>query len=77
MRVYGLGKGTVLRLLENNGVPRRRQPMSAAEIEEAVRMYRQGWPLTRIGARLGRHHSVVRRVLAGAGVDQSGSGGQP
>ncbi len=72
-RTYGLGKGAVLRLLEVNGVTRRRQSLTAKQVCEAIRLYGLGWPLGRIGERLGRHHSVVLRALERAGVPRRDS----
>jgi helix-turn-helix protein len=63
MQSYGLGKGAVLRLLDSHGVTRRRQPLTPAEVQEAIRLYGQGWSLARIGQRFGRHHSVILRAL--------------
>lgn len=75
-RTYGLGKGAVLRLLEVNGVTRRRQSLTAKQVCEAIRLYGLGWPLGRIGERLGRHHSVVLRALERAGVPRRDSHGR-
>ncbi len=74
-RTYGLGKGAVLRLLEVNGVARRRQPLTLEQVEEAIRLYGLGWPLGRIGERFGRHQSVVLRALERAGVPRRDSHG--
>ncbi|MGY1681979.1 helix-turn-helix domain-containing protein [Geodermatophilus sp. SYSU D01176] len=68
MRTYGLGKGAVLRLLDIHGVTRRRQGLPPFEVQEALRLYGQGWSLARIGERFGRHHSVILRALERAGM---------
>ena len=65
---YGLGKGTVLKLLEKAGVTLRRQGLSPAEIEEAIRLYAEGWSLARIGHRFGGAHTVIRKALLEHGV---------
>jgi hypothetical protein len=74
-RTYGRGKGAVLRLLEVNGVARRRQSLTPEQVREAIRLYGLGWPLGRIGERFGRHHSVVLRALERAGVPRRDSHG--
>jgi hypothetical protein len=74
-RTYGRGKGAVLRLLEVNGVARRRQSLTPEHVQEAIRLYGLGWPLGRIGERFGRHHSVVLRALERAGVPRRDSHG--
>jgi hypothetical protein len=58
-----LGKGTVLKLLREHGVTMRRQGLSLAEIDEAVELYAAGWSLAKIGQRLGRAHTVIRKAL--------------
>ena len=65
---YHLGKGTVLRLLHSHGVPPRRQPLTEAEIQQAIQLYGQGQSLAAVGRQLGCDHSVIRSVLERAGV---------
>lgn len=67
-RTYGLSQGAVLRLLDVSGVPRRRRGLSDAQVQEAIRLYSQGWSLTRIGDRFGKDHTVVRNALLQVGV---------
>jgi hypothetical protein len=62
-RTYKLSQGAVLRLLDVNGVPRRRQGLTEVQVEEAVQLYREGWSLTRIGDRFRKDHTVVRNAL--------------
>lgn len=69
-RTYGLRQGAVLRLLDANGVLRRRQGSTTEQVEEAIRFYDEGWSLTRIGDHPRRDHTVVRNALHGAGVGQ-------
>ena len=68
MRTYGLSKGAVLRLLEVNGIPRRRRGLSDQQVKDAVQLYRQGGSLTAIGDYFGKDHSVVRNALKRADV---------
>jgi hypothetical protein len=37
------GKGTVLRLLDANGVAKRRQRLAAWAVQQAIRLYDQSW----------------------------------
>lgn len=41
-RTYGLSQGAVLRLLDVNGVPRRRRGLSDEQVQETIRLYGQG-----------------------------------
>lgn len=65
---YGISKGAVLRLLREQGVPIRRQPMTATKIAQAIQLYRQGLSLAAVGAQLGYDHGTIHRVLRQAGV---------
>ncbi|MBM7807777.1 hypothetical protein JOD57_003614 [Geodermatophilus bullaregiensis] len=67
-RTYGLSQGAVLRLLDANGVPRRRRGLTDEQIQEAIRLYSQAWSLTRIGDCFGKDYTVVRNALRRAGV---------
>jgi len=49
---YKIGKGTVLRILDDHGVVRRHQPLSQGQVEQAIELYRQGWSLAPVGQRL-------------------------
>ena len=67
-RRYGLGKGTVLRLLREQGVVLRHQPLDAQSLAEAITLYQAGWSLARIGTRMQRQPTVIRDVLERSGV---------
>lgn len=56
---YGISKRAVLRLLREQDVPIRRQSMTAADIEQAIRLYQAGNSLATAGAKRlrPRHHS--------------------
>ncbi len=68
MTKYGLGKGTVLRILDDHGVTRRCQPLSDEQVQQAIELYRQGWSLALVGKHLGRDGSLILRTLKRAGV---------
>jgi len=65
---YGLGKGSVLRLLSDAGTTMRRQPMSDVQVDHAVQLYESGLSLTQVGDQLGIHSSTVWRALRARGV---------
>lgn len=74
---YKLGKGTVLRLLRNQGVQLRNQPMAPTQVEQAIQLYGQGLSLAAVGQRLGFDHTAIRNALARAGVPRRDSHGRP
>jgi hypothetical protein len=76
MSRYQLGKGTLLRVLHEQGVAMRRQPMSPDEIEQAWELYQTGLSLTKIGQQIGRDHTVVSRSLRAAGLQLRDSHGR-
>jgi lambda repressor-like predicted transcriptional regulator len=49
-------------------VPTRYNLLTKAQVTEAAALYRQGWSLARLAARLQVSHHTVRRNLAKAGV---------
>lgn len=65
---YGLGKGSVLKLLSDAGTPMRRQPMSEVQVDGAVQLYQSGLSLIQVGAQLSIHSSTVWRALRARGV---------
>jgi hypothetical protein len=73
---YRIGKGTVLRLLESAGVPRRHQPLTPEQCTEAIQLYQKGWSLARIGRHFGRENTVIRDVLKRAGIPRRDSHGR-
>ena len=65
---YGLAKSSVLKLLADRGVVMRRQGLTDAEMEEAIRLYKQGLSVLDVGERIGRSSTVVWRALKKHGV---------
>ena len=65
---YSLGKGSVLQILEDAGVPMRRQGLNEAEVDEAVRLYESGMSLARVATQLGSEPTTVGRALHARGV---------
>jgi hypothetical protein len=76
MRTYGLGKGSVLRLLDAHGVVKRRQGLTAEQAAEAIRLYGQGCSSLQIGRHFGKDHSVILRILERAGIARRASHGR-
>lgn len=76
MRRCGIGKGTVLRILDTAGVPRRNQRMTKPDIATAIEMYQSGLSLAAVGRHFGREHTVIRDVLERAGIPPRDSHGR-
>src|SRR5437879_4214990 len=53
MAKYHIGKGTVLRILDEAGVTRKRRKATAAQMQEAADLYGKGWSLVEIGEHFG------------------------
>jgi hypothetical protein len=70
MQTYGIGKGTVLKILEDHGVSRRNQPLADDEREEAIQLYLAGWSMAKVGRHYGRAHTVIRDMLRRHGVQR-------
>jgi hypothetical protein len=68
MRVYGLGKGTVLGILEEEGVKMRCQGIPEDRLSEVIRLYRAGHSLMRLSAQFDCSSETVRLLLLRAGV---------
>jgi hypothetical protein len=62
MRDFKLGKGAVLRMLNEAGVIRRPTKLSQADIAKAIQLYEQGWSFVRLGEHFGVDpHRLWRR----------------
>jgi len=68
MVTYTLGKGTVLRLLREEGIQLRNQRMSPDHIEQVIQLYGHGHSLAAVGAKLGYDHGTIWQALKRAGV---------
>nr|WP_255426810.1 hypothetical protein [Pseudonocardia sp. C8] len=49
---FGIERRTVSTILHRHGVPMRRRGLSAEQIDDAARLYHQGWSLARIAGRM-------------------------
>lgn len=74
---YGIGKSTVLRLLQDNNVPMRRQGVSENQTIQAIALYAEGKSLTMIADELKLAKQSIRLALLKAGVWMRPGGGQP
>ena len=68
MATYGLGKGTVLKLLEDRGVTRRGQGRKNIDLLEAAARYAAGWSLAKLATTYGCDAETVRLALKDHGV---------
>lgn len=60
---FGIERRTVSAILHRRGVPMRRRGLSTEQIDDAVRLYNQGWSLARIAARMDVAAGTVRQRL--------------
>jgi lambda repressor-like predicted transcriptional regulator len=65
---FGVHRTTVTQHLQRNGVPLRRRGLDDQQVDQAMHLYRQGWSLARVGARLHVDTHTVRTVLRARGV---------
>lgn len=73
---YRIGKGTVLRLLDDHGVHRRHQPLTEEQVQQAIALYQQGWSLARVGKHLGREDTLIWLTLKRTGVPRRDAHGR-
>lgn len=62
---YSLGKGSVIRLLNDAGVQRRRRSLGSAEVAELVRLYETGLTIREIAAERGLPKTTVQHAVGG------------
>ena len=65
---FDISRASIVKLLREANVAIRYQRMSPEQIDEAVRLYVDGWLLVRIGDKLGVNHGTVWRRLRERGV---------
>jgi len=65
---FGIHRTTVSLILQRQGIPRRNQPLTQAQIAAAISLYDNGSPLSAVGATLGCQPSTVWLALRAAGV---------
>lgn len=67
-KVYGLGKGSVLKLLKEEEIQMRNQGLSGDDLEEAAALYKDGWSLPRGAEKFGCNIGSVRKEFRTHGV---------
>lgn len=65
---FRINRGTVSRLLERQCIPRRRHPISPAQIGQATQLYATGLSLVSVGRQLGCNGSTIHLALRKAEV---------
>jgi lambda repressor-like predicted transcriptional regulator len=65
---WNLHRTTVSEHLRRAGVALRRQGVPAEQIDEAIRLYGEGWSCQRLAERYGCNDETVRQALKRAGV---------
>ncbi|OLT41638.1 hypothetical protein BJF85_04190 [Saccharomonospora sp. CUA-673] len=65
---FGIERRTASAILHRHGVPMRRRGLSEEQIDDAARLYQQGWSLARIAARMDVAAGTVRQRLYERGV---------
>lgn len=65
---YGLGKGSVLEILEAEGVKMRRQPLTDEQVAMALRLYAEGKSLAQVAKAIGSAPTSVGRALKTRGM---------
>ena len=66
MAKYGVGKGTVLKLLRDHGAKVRGQGLT--DVPAAIQLYELGWSLKQIGNHYDCDAETVRKALKAARV---------
>jgi DNA-directed RNA polymerase specialized sigma24 family protein len=64
---YGLGRASVLRLLDEAGAQKRRKGMTVEQVQRAGQLYGEGSSIREIGAELGVPKTTVQNALVRAG----------
>jgi hypothetical protein len=65
---FGVHRHTVAEVLERAGIERHTRGLTPAQVAQAIRLYRDGWSLAKVGHELGVTANTVRRYLLLGGV---------
>jgi DNA invertase Pin-like site-specific DNA recombinase len=65
---FGIDRRTVGKILTRNGVQTKHPGLGPADVDQAARLYADGWSLARIGQRLGITATTIHRRLREQGV---------
>ena len=66
---FGVHRTTVTAHLVRAGMDRRRRGLGPQQVEEAARLYGEGWSLARLGERFGVSDGTVLNAFRKAGVE--------
>jgi DNA-binding CsgD family transcriptional regulator len=67
---FQIHRTTVSKRLHHIGAPMRRQGLTDAEMDDAVRLHLRGWSDAQIGERFGVHPDTVKRALRARGIQR-------
>lgn len=65
---YAVAKSTILGILRASNVVVRRQPLTAEQVSEAVRLYESGFSLSQVAERMKINQETMRVAVLNAGV---------
>jgi predicted DNA-binding protein YlxM (UPF0122 family) len=74
---FGIERRTVSAILHRHHVPMRRQGLTNDQVNDAERLYQQGWSLARIGNHMDVTADTVRKRLLERGVTMRDTRGRP
>jgi hypothetical protein len=72
---YGISRNSVMDIVANLGVPRRRRNMQLDQVAEVVDLYQAGWSLARIDERIDFDPTTIRNRLLAEGIAMRNSHG--
>lgn len=73
---YNLSKTAVLKVLRDNGVKLRRQPLTTEQVDKAKRLYESGLTIAKVADCLDASYETTRLALIHAGVQMRARGGR-
>lgn len=65
---YGVHRTSISHCLHAFNIPLRRQGLGEQDVEEAARLYEEGWSLARLGEKYSCVHTAIRKALLEHGV---------
>lgn len=75
---FKVAKSTILRILRENSVVVRRQPLSGKQVTEAKRLYKSGLSLSEVAEQMSINQETMRVAIINAGVELGPpTGGRP
>lgn len=74
---FGINRRTVSTILRRNGIPTRYRRLSSEQVDDAVRLYRAGWSLARIGEHFRVDPTTVHNRLRDRRVSMRDPQGRP